>query len=519
MHRRTLFFMEPESVKEVAKLHKNTTLLQQNLTLAFKVIERLSGVFKGNYKDLDHKMADLRKGIKQSEDFTDLGDQITNVTTTVNEFENAFAQLLRDLKTQLLMTGEELQSIKGMDSELRRKLRMVLNKLKATDSSLIFDVQPVIVNLLAIACSINNTGTIDSSGASVMEDDASENYNASMMTKLVEGLRVLSKSEVIKPSLNEFDDRVSLAKTDGQKMDLCLSFFDNVVARFTEEYSQTQKLILGINKALAEVHLTLLESLKSSKAFDVKLKSLNNQIDQQINELSASTNNANSVEELQKLIDVKLVVINESIKQRDEIENQRSLKLQDTLKAMESRLGGLEQRTEYYRKKWLDEKVRNGIDTLTGLPNRGAYDTKIQEEYQRWLRQPQPLTIAVIDIDRFKKINDTFGHSVGDKTLKIVAKTLKKHLRATDFLSRYGGEEFVAIMLNSNPDDVAGPLEKLRLAVEKIPFKVKDTPLNITISIGYTAFLAADNVHTAFDRADKALYKAKHTGRNRVCFK
>lgn len=508
--------MSTKSNSEVNKLHDVNASLDKNLTESFKLIERFGALLKGNQKELDHKLAGLRKSIKQTSTGDDLSGHIISVNQSLKGFESEFSTCLRNIKKDMLDIGESLQSIKGMDADLRRNLRMVLNKIKATDSNVLTEIQPNITKLVKILVSIKVPPSSSYSGNSNPETNVLSN---NMIERLITGLVSLSQQDVIKPSLDSFSDRIRISSNDEQKLDICLGFFEDVVGRFSEEFTQTQSLIVNINKALADVHTTLIESLKSSKGYDKQLRALNSQIDKQIKELSESTSTATSLNELQVVIDKKLSVINTSIKKRDDIEQQRSDKLQKSLNAMEAKLGGLEQRTDYYRNKWLEEKVRNGIDTLTGLPNRGAYDNRIQEEYQRWLRQPQPLTIAVIDIDHFKKINDNYGHSVGDKTLKIVANTLQKNLRKTDFLARYGGEEFVVIMVNSDPNQVAGPLEKLRMAVEKIPFKVKDTPLNITISIGFTAFLAADNVHTAFDRADKALYEAKHSGRNKVCYK
>ena len=506
--------MSTKSNSEVTKLLDVNASLDKNLTESFKLVERFGTLLKGNQKELDHKLAGLRKAIKQTSTGDDLSLHITSVNQSLKGFESEFSTCLRNIKQDMLDIGESLQSIKGMDADLRRNLRMVLNKIKATDSSVLTEIQPNITKLVKILISIKAPG----SNSKISKPETTGLSN-NMIERLISGLVQLSQKDVIKPSLDSFSDRIRISNSDEQKLDICLGFFEDVVGRFSEEFTQTQSLIVNINKALADVHTTLIESLKSSKGYDKQLRALNSQIDKQIKELSESTSTATSLNELQVVIDKKLSVINTSIKKRDDIEQQRSDKLQKSLNAMEAKLGGLEQRTDYYRNKWLEEKVRNGIDTLTGLPNRGAYDNRIQEEYQRWLRQPQPLTIAVIDIDHFKKINDNYGHSVGDKTLKIVANTLQKNLRKTDFLARYGGEEFVVIMINSDPNQVAGPLEKLRMAVEKIPFKVKDTPLNITISIGFTAFLAADNVHTAFDRADKALYEAKHSGRNKVCYK
>lgn len=504
--------MNSKSTNEVSQLRRAISEQNEVINSAFKVIDRLGIVLKGNYKELDVKLAELRKQVKKESDISEIKSGIDQATSKLSDFEKQFGQSLRELKTHLLAAGESLQASKGMDSDIRRRLRMVMNKLKSTDSSQLAELQPNFLAFFDIVTALK--GNNQDSQVTLQPQ-----LNDDLMEKLIIGLSGISKSDVVRPSLDTFSDRIKHADSDNHKLDICLNFFDDVVRRFSEEYNQTQKLILNINKALADVQKTLLASLKSSKSYDKQLKALNLQIDNQIKELSKSTTEATSLSELQVVIDKKLGIINTSIKQRDEIEQKRSDMLQSAVEKMETKLSGLEQRTEYYRKKWLEEKVRNGLDSLTGLPNRGAYDNRMKEEYQRWLRQPQPLCVAVMDIDHFKKINDNYGHSVGDKTLKIVANALQKQLRATDFLARYGGEEFVAILVNSGTNEVAAPLEKLRIAVEKIPFKVKDTPLNITISIGYTELQDGDNIHTAFDRADKALYEAKQTGRNRVCFK
>ena len=504
--------MNSKSTNEVSQLRRALSEQNEVITGSFKVIDRLGIVLKGNHKELDIRLAELRRLIKKDASIDDVKTGLDNTTNKLAEFEKQFSFSLRELKTHLLAAGESLQASKGMDSDIRRRLRMVMNKLKSTDSSQLAELQPNFLAFFDIVTALkgNNQEQLIASP---------EPFSTELMEKLITGLSSISNSDVVKPSLDTFSDRIKVADSDNHKLDICLNFFEDVVSRFSEEYTQTQKLIININKALADVHNTLLDSLKSSKSYDKQLKVLNLQIDKQIQELSKSTTQVTSLSELQVVIDKKLGIINTSIKQRDEIEQARSDMLQNAIEKMETKLSGLEQRTEYYRKKWLEEKVRNGLDSLTGLPNRGAYDNRMKEEYQRWLRQPQPLCVAVMDIDHFKKINDNYGHSVGDKTLKIVANALQKQLRATDFLARYGGEEFVAILINSGTNEVAAPLEKLRIAVEKIPFKVKDTPLNITISIGYTELREGDNIHTAFDRADKALYEAKQTGRNRVCFK
>lgn len=500
--------------QDVIDLQATNQLQGRALKTALKLVDKLSSVSKGNSKEADAKLSKLRKTATKSTDIEAIAKDIDLALSSISDLEKTNLGFLKELRDCLLVAGEALQTTKGLDDGLRRQLRMLVNKLKSQDSFVFSEVQPFVVAMIGIYQSVKNS----SSGQMQTAKQAPTDQD-SVLPALIKNLKKLSNNDIIKPRLNEFNGRIDLARTDDEKLEICLKFFEEVVNHFSEEYKQTQKLILNINAALEDVHRTLLKSLKNSKDYGAQIQKLDESINRQIDELSKQTNEAKTIGSLKKLVDQKLDVITASIEQRDSIDKKRTLELDSALQQMESKLSRLEERTEFYRKKWLEEKARSDTDSLTGLPNRGAYDKRFSEEYKRWSRHPEPLCLAVIDIDHFKKINDKFGHSVGDKTLQVVAQTLRKNLRQSDFLARYGGEEFVCLLLSTDAKEMMTPLEKIRKAVESIPFKVKNERLNITISVGVTMLLASDNVHTVFDRADKALYEAKNTGRNKICYK
>lgn len=155
-------------------------------------------------------------------------------------------------------------------------------------------------------------------------------------------------------------------------------------------------------------------------------------------------------------------------------------------------------------------------DALTGLPNRAAYDKRVEEEFARWQRFKHPLTIIVCDIDLFKKVNDTFGHKAGDKVIQTLGKTLKDSLRKVDFVGRYGGEEFVILLEKTSLSNALDVAEKIRRKIADLGFHFNDQPVKVSSSFGLTQFKEGDNIDTAFERADQALYKSKENGRNKV---
>ena len=157
------------------------------------------------------------------------------------------------------------------------------------------------------------------------------------------------------------------------------------------------------------------------------------------------------------------------------------------------------------------------FDALTGLPNRRATLVRFREEAARVTRQGQQLSMVVFDIDHFKKVNDSFGHPVGDKVLMHVAGVLSSQKRDEDVLGRIGGEEFVLLLPEQSADEAAEAAERLRRAVAASPLTHAGHPLSVTVSGGVSTFPDEGNDwDEVFLAADKRLYSSKHAGRNRV---
>jgi diguanylate cyclase (GGDEF)-like protein len=155
------------------------------------------------------------------------------------------------------------------------------------------------------------------------------------------------------------------------------------------------------------------------------------------------------------------------------------------------------------------------IDSLTGVKNRSAFDDNFSRDIEFNRRKQSDLSLLVLDIDFFKNINDQYGHAVGDLVLKEIAATVEHTIRSSDALYRYGGEEFVVVLNDTN---IAGALllaKRIRRNVENLCIKsLKD--VRITLSVGVSSMVEQDTPHSLFERADAALYQAKENGRNQV---
>lgn len=156
-------------------------------------------------------------------------------------------------------------------------------------------------------------------------------------------------------------------------------------------------------------------------------------------------------------------------------------------------------------------------DVMTGLANRRTFKTFMEREAWRLTRSPSSLTLAIIDIDHFKQVNDQYGHDAGDDVLKEVAARLKACVRDEDLLARLGGEEFGLVMSGMHRESAAALLNRLRDAIESRPFAAGGQSIRCTVSVGIAGGTAADKTwDVLYQRADKALYEAKARGRNQV---
>ncbi len=156
------------------------------------------------------------------------------------------------------------------------------------------------------------------------------------------------------------------------------------------------------------------------------------------------------------------------------------------------------------------------IDKLTGIYNRKKIDEITNNEIQRNKRYNHIFACAIIDIDYFKKVNDSCGHLVGDEVLKHISSLISNNIRKTDFIGRWGGEEFLVILPETKKEDMLTILEKIRKTVEEDTIKEVGKK---TISVGATVFKKDDDINSIIKRADEALYEAKESGRNKICFK
>ncbi|MEO0003532.1 MAG: hypothetical protein RLZZ22_1224, partial [Pseudomonadota bacterium] len=155
-------------------------------------------------------------------------------------------------------------------------------------------------------------------------------------------------------------------------------------------------------------------------------------------------------------------------------------------------------------------------DPLTSIYNRRSFLILLDKSVNLMQRMQSPLSLLMMDLDHFKRINDTWGHGSGDQTLRHFVRLVSDHLRSEDVIGRVGGEEFVIFLPNTGLEAAAGVAERLRALIESQPVAGAQGPIALTVSIGVTLIARDESQETALQRVDQAMYRAKAKGRNRV---
>ncbi|HIQ52788.1 MAG TPA: GGDEF domain-containing protein [Pseudomonas pachastrellae] len=277
-----------------------------------------------------------------------------------------------------------------------------------------------------------------------------------------------------------------------------------------------ERYLLQLNERLFQFQGNLEEAQNSySGSLDAE-RELSGAIRGQVQVLNDSVRDADDLSSLKANVEARLNSLLENIDKARELREARDSEVAERLSTMVERIQAMEVEAHTFRHHLEEQRQQALIDSLTGLANRSGLQQRMDEEFERWQRYGGRLLLVVLDVDHFKSINDRFGHLAGDKVLRLIAQQVSRRLRKTDFIGRFGGEEFVILMPGVSPEQGIVALEALRSGIEGTPFHFKSEPVPVTISLGFTEFIRDDSLDSAFDRADKAMYQAKELGRNRV---
>ncbi len=558
------------ALDEQEQLEKKSARQQEILRSA---LVRVSLAADGQDEALDTILLRLRENLRGEFNALTIGQTLEQVEKAALAFESHRDQSGLDVRTALTELVKSLQSLKlpkgtakELDSylsqlpERSKKIRLYpallqelariqqqalaeieqpktgfLGKLLGTKTAdqgkpagQVVEEEDFIVSLPlpgeAAAPAIETTArAVPESAAPAVETPArQDDKNAALAAQIAGVLKDFLCSLENEAAIKTRVSRISAKLAEGMAPELLVptlkTIRDLVMEAYLADNQAFASYLKNVNLELAEIYAVLGGAVKHSQNEREVSRKLQDDMMREMGELESSAATATDLNQLKDRVKSQLGNIRQALdtyQHGDHAQQQLAQQLETLgakIKTMEVEAEKNRTTLEKHRKKALQ-------DPLTELPNREAYNERATAEGQRWQRYGRPLSVAIFDIDHFKRINDTFGHQAGDRVIKVIGRSIAKRLREVDFFCRYGGEEFVALMPETDSKTALSVLEKVRESIANASFNYKDQPITITVSVGLTEFKSGDDLEAAFERADQALYSAKSSGRNRCQLK
>lgn len=461
-------------------------------------------------KSLHQRLSHIQREIDSLDNVTQLIPQLALVERMVNTHSDTPHKTAAELDGQFQHSGETLQGVPGLPAQLKRDLRNLLQR-SASDKK---DSSAKVVALLQLyeralkLLSLPSNGLLASALLNIDRVNQLCNELQHLITELDFDGEVGDRLLNVRNKLLQSHNAQTL-------IELTLESVQLILDGTRQERKESQDFLSQLHEELSTIQQKNTHSINHTEAISAQRGALTFQIQASVDAIQFELTDTHSIESLQ--FNLSQIALNlSSVVKRNHVLEEREQKMLDQLRQNEQNLDILYHQTMDYRRRLGDQQRKLLLDPLTKVYNRVALDDRLEHEYRCWLRYQTPFCLAMIDIDHFKHVNDQYGHLVGDKVLKIVARTIHQCLRDTDFIARFGGEEFVVLLPDADEETRTSILNKIRETIAKLPFKFKDKRLSVTISLGASLFTEQDNTVDVLERADIALYRAKENGRNQL---
>ena len=421
-------------------------------------------------------------------------------------------RLLTDTQTQLSTMRKVLKktlvSLSSVSHSGNDEVNEVLAGLKIPDDNKDLDLLDSQLDNLLVLIKHSNS------------DQVEINSDANIATALVDIVTGLSlKGDMAnkeKASLLEMLKQTEDTDTYWQSViSKTTALINQNVTSLQKRNNDLQGFIEKVNKQLVGIKSFVKLTQESREESINRSAGLKDSVDSSVGEIQNKVSSANDIDVLKEGISIHLEKIREEVEENDLVEKEKEKMSAESYANITDELSNTQEELAEIKEQLEETKSQLLHDSLTGLYNRLAYEDRVEVEFSRSRRVKSPLCLAMWDIDYFKKVNDNYGHDVGDRVLKAFSDVIMKRIRKTDMFARIGGEEFVLLMPDTSSDVALTLNNELRETFMKCKFSYEDTTFSATSSVGIADFTESDTPESVLKKADLALYQSKDTGRNR----
>lgn len=472
-------------------------------------ITQMSLACKGHNLELDNKLAKLRVNIGNFEHLDEVLPELPEIERLLKSQYHIITTKLEQGRTGLTNFSRELLRVNNLPEKLSREISIFRQELSKPFHS-IWEYIPRVEQLIGYYEQV----LLKRQQGEMLEILPIHRQLAQELAQLISDIEFpkSQREQVLLLKERLSSETLQVEELLGTYQTILRLLLENIA----REKSASQEFLQTLNDALTSVRDIVSESFSQTQQSWQLKQQLNLEINSQVDNVLGSIDEIDELLQLKQKITEHMSALQNSLARKEALEQREVALLQKSVNTLRKELAELSAETLSYKERLFEQQKINQLDSLTQLPNRAALDERMEQEFRRIQHNESALWIAIADIDHFKSINDSFGHSTGDKTLQVIAMALKNSLRDTEFVARYGGEEFVLLIPDVSTKDITQLLNRVREKIKNIPFKFKNQRITVTLSIGAAQVLNGEHILDTFERADAALYKAKHESRDRV---
>lgn len=513
----------------VEKLEAHEKQWQLSGSLLRQAMSRVALAAQGQDSQLDQELASLRKLIaSRSPDPDQLETIVDALSVSISRLDGLRTQESEVLRPQDLLS-QWMDSL-SLPSHLTDPLKQLRNSIQQTTNINALEAPLDELAQLLNAClqapadsaqggiMKNLFGWLKPKNNAANNDQASDNdihqlrhFSILLLDKLALPREFHAEVEKLKTLFSESASESEIARGVNAIADIITAMQQHM----EDENRELQDFLRQLTENLREIDHNIAGAQSHHRASRDSSRKLDEAVHSQVQQIESSVDKEQDPEQLKAKIQQRVNAIREHLEQFRQNDEKNQQQIEAQLEQLNSRIHNMESEGDQLRQRLKEKHELAMHDPLTGLPNRLAYEERLVQEYTRWKRYGKSLVLMVIDIDTFKNINDTYGHTAGDKALKLIAEQMQKNLRSSDFLARYGGEEFVVLMPETDINSALIAANKLREEVAKCNFHYEGANVRITVSAGLSELREGDSGESVFQRADQAMLNAKQAGRNR----
>ncbi len=486
-------------------------------------IVRISHAASGVDDRLDRRLSDLRKSVRAGLDPNSLERLIVEVSRAIIALDSKQSAAQKECASSaeaLLKALDQLQP--NWRLQRRRKAAAARLKSKSPDlpgflrdyseilASAVAEYDPSAADKGFLSRMLNKGGSStpapDPGAAEAMED---------IRRALIRMLEHIDCSGELKRLTKRQRDRLTNTLDPTLLPDMLQAIADLAETAAGLQKKRFEEFAQKLAEQMANLQSVVSACADAEGESEANREQLESKINERTRSIQGHIGKAANLSELQRAVTLEVGGITKDLDSFREADQLRHKKFEASMDVLHARLGEAQAECNDLYSEIAKLRQRSQLDSLSGLPNRAAFMMRAQVEYERATRYGSPLSIAVVDIDHFKRINDSFGHRAGDTVIAELGSLIARNLRKSDFVCRYGGEEFVMLLPETTLDRAYQAAEKVRIAVSECPFAFRDRRVQLSVSIGVAELEPKQSISDLVEKADVALYEAKSAGRNR----